>query len=137
MRYEKSAGGIVFYKESILILKKFNGDYVLPKGRVEDNEEKAETAKREVLEEAGVAAEIIKYLGEIHYTYTDNIDDMESVHKTVYWYLMNGNGSNLVPQREEGFVEAKYVPMNKAVSILRYDDEREILKVAISTIKGE
>lgn len=137
MRDEKSAGGIVFYKDNVLVLKKFNGDYVLPKGRVEDNEDKEETAKREVFEETGVRTETIKYLGEIHYTYSDHIETFERVHKTVYWFLMKGKNSSLTPQREEGFVEAKYFPINKAINILRYDDEREILKVAIDNVKGE
>lgn len=137
MRNEKSAGGIVFYDDSILLLKKFNGDYVLPKGRIEDNENNVETAQREVLEETGVETEVIKYLGEIHYTYTDNSENMEKVHKTVYWYLMKGTNTSLIPQKEEGFMEVKYVPLNKAVNVLRYDDERAILKVAIEQFKGE
>jgi len=28
---ELSAGGVVFFRNTILLLKKFNGDYVLPK----------------------------------------------------------------------------------------------------------
>lgn len=137
MRKEKSAGGIVFYNDSILLLKKFNGDYVLPKGRIEDNENNIETAQREVLEETGVEAEVVKYLGEIHYTYTDNSEHMEKVHKTVYWYIMKGGNTSLTPQKEEGFMEVKYVPITKAVNALRYDDERAILKVAIEQFKGE
>ncbi|MFR3071673.1 MAG: NUDIX domain-containing protein [Paeniclostridium sp.] len=31
--------------------------------------------RREVLEETGVKAEILKYLGEIHYTYKENWDE--------------------------------------------------------------
>ena len=43
-------------------------DWVLPKGRVEEGEQRKDAALREVLEETGVKAEILKYLGEIHYT---------------------------------------------------------------------
>jgi 8-oxo-dGTP pyrophosphatase MutT (NUDIX family) len=42
---EISAGGIVFFKNSILMLKKFNGDWVLPKGRVEKDEQIEELKK--------------------------------------------------------------------------------------------
>ena len=32
---EVSSGGVVIFGNTILLLKKFNGDWVLPKGRVE------------------------------------------------------------------------------------------------------
>ena len=41
------------------------------------------------------------------------------------------------PQKEEGFIEARYVPIEKVVDMIRYDDEREIVKVAIELIKDE
>ena len=37
---------------------------MLPKGRVEEGEQRKDAALREVLEETGVKAEILKYLGE-------------------------------------------------------------------------
>ena len=40
---------------------------------IEAGEQKKEAALREVLEETGVKAEILKYLGEIHYTYKENL----------------------------------------------------------------
>ena len=66
MRIEKSAGGVVIYDNAILLLRKYNGDWVLPKGRIEKDEKIKEAALREVKEETGTQAEVIKYLGEIH-----------------------------------------------------------------------
>ena len=86
---EVSAGGVVIFGNAILLLKKFNGDWVLPKGRVEKNENIREAAIREVMEESGVKAEIIKYIGMVHYTYK-NIKEDETVFKTVHWYLNEG-----------------------------------------------
>ena len=74
MRIEKSAGGVVIYDNAILLLRKYNGDWVLPKGRIEKDEKIKEAALREVKEETGTQAEVIKYLGEIHYTYKENWD---------------------------------------------------------------
>ena len=59
---ETSSGGVVIFGNTILLLKKFNGDWVLPKGRVEKDESIREAALREVLEESNVRAEIIKYI---------------------------------------------------------------------------
>lgn len=57
MREEISAGGVVLFGNAILLLRKFNGDWVLPKGRIEAGEQKKEAALREVLEETGVKSE--------------------------------------------------------------------------------
>ena len=42
MREEISAGGVVLFGNAILLLRKFNGDWVLPKGRIEAGEQKKE-----------------------------------------------------------------------------------------------
>ena len=135
MRIEKSAGGVVIYDNAILLLRKYNGDWVLPKGRIEKDEKIKEAALREVKEETGTQAEVIKYLGEIHYTYNENWYETNRIHKTVHWFMMKSSSLETVPQKEEGFVEARYIQMDKAIEIVKYDDEREIIKVAVSYFK--
>lgn len=62
-----SCGGVVIFRGKILVLyKNYKNKYegwVLPKGTVEAGEDYKETALREVREETGVAASIIKYIG--------------------------------------------------------------------------
>lgn len=135
MREEVSAGGVVLFGNAILLLKKYNGDWVLPKGKVEDGEDRQDAALREVLEETGVKADIIKYLGEIHYTFKENWDESRSVHKTVYWYLMKARYMDTIPQKEEGFIDAKFIHLDRVVDLARYDDEKEIIKVALEEVK--
>lgn len=133
---EISAGGIVVYRNSALLLKKFNGDYVLPKGKVEKGETLEETAIREVYEEAGVKGRIVEYLGEINYSYR-NIRRGRLIRKTVHWFLMTAEVINPKPQRSEGFVEAQLAPIEKAVEILKFVDERMMLEEALSLLQGE
>ena len=120
-----------------MLLRKYNGDWVLPKGKIEPGETHEEAALREVREETGVKATIGKYLGEIHYTYKENWDQSRSVHKIVYWYLMKTKCMDTIPQREEGFVDAKFIHMDRVVDMARYDDEKEIIRVALKEIKKE
>lgn len=124
---EISAGGVVVFGNAILLLKKYNGDWVLPKGRIEKGEEVEATALREVLEESGVKAEIIDYIGEIHYNYK-NLQENEIVSKTVHWFLMKSNNMDCFPQRNEGFIDAMYVHIDKAKTLVRYEDEKKIIK---------
>lgn len=133
---EVSAGGIVFFKNSILMLRKFNGDWVLPKGRVEENESLKETALREVYEETRAKVTPIKYLGKINYEF-NRICYMDRVHinKEVHWYLMMAKNMNCIAQKKEGFVEARFLPFESSLIIARYDDERKIIKKAVEDIK--
>ncbi len=132
MREEISAGGVVIFGNAILMLKKYNGDWVLPKGKVELDEEFEETAIREVFEEAAVKVEIIKYLGKIHYTYKNSWEDNEKIYKTVHWFLMQSRTIHCIPLKEEGFIDAKFIHINRAVDLAKYTDEKEIIKKAIT-----
>ncbi len=133
---EVSAGGIVFFKNNILMLRKFNGDWVLPKGRVEENESIRDAAVREVYEESKAKVNVIKYIGKINYEFNRTcFKDKVQIYKEVYWYLMIARNMNCTAQKNEGFVEAKFIPFERTLSIARYDDERKIIKKAVEDIK--
>ena len=100
-----SCGGVVIFRGKILLLyKNFKNKYegwVLPKGTVEEGEDFQDTALREVLEETGSKASIIKYIGKSEYTCHVPED---TVSKEVHWYLMMADSYYSKPQREEHFM---------------------------------
>ena len=108
-----SCGGVVIFRGKILLLyKNYKNKYegwVLPKGTVEDGEEFRDTATREVLEETGAAASIIKYIGKSQYTFTVPEDTVE---KEVHWYLMMADSYYSKPQREEYFVDFRILQIS-------------------------
>jgi 8-oxo-dGTP pyrophosphatase MutT (NUDIX family) len=128
MRYETSAGGVVLFGNAILLLKKYNGDWVLPKGKVEPDETIRDTALREVSEESGVKAEIDRYLGAIHYVYQASYARNESIYKTVHWFLMQSRTMRCFPQKNEGFVEARFVHIDRVLDMVKYPDERRMVQ---------
>ena len=69
-----SCGGVVIFRGKILLLyKNFKNKYegwVLPKGTVEEGEDYKDTAIREVLEETGSEAKIIKYIDKTQYIFS-------------------------------------------------------------------
>ncbi len=132
MKISTSAGGVVFLGDTMLLLMKKNGDWVLPKGRIEENEHRSQTALREVLEEADVRATIHEYLGKIHYEFYNVWRNNEMTSKTVHWYLMTTKSKHCHPQREEGFKVARFVPIDQAFNMVHYDDERKIVGKAIA-----
>lgn len=137
MREENSAGGVVFYQDRVLLLRKKRGYWVLPKGRIEAGEAMEAAALREVQEESGVQADIVSYIGEINYTYKNQWTNYEWVVKRVCWYLMTAASSHCRPQTEEGFSGARFLSGEEAVRLLRYDDERKILIEALSQAQAE
>lgn len=126
-----SCGGVVIHKGKILLLYKnlknrYEG-WVLPKGTVEEGEDHKETALREVKEEAGVTAHIIKYIDSTSYTFS--IPDNQ-VEKEVHWYLMSSDNYNSTPQHEEYFMDSGYYKYHEAYHLLKFNNERIILEKA-------
>ena len=128
-----SCGGVVIFRGKILLLyKNFKNKYegwVLPKGTVEQGEDYKQTALREVKEESGVDAEIIKYVGKSQYSFTVPNDTVE---KEVHWYLMMAGSYYSNPQKEEYFEDSGYYKYHEAYHLLKFANERQILERAYS-----
>ena len=96
-----SCGGVVIFRGKILVLyKNYKNKYegwVLPKGTVEAGEEYKETALREVKEETGVSASIIKYVGKSQYTFNTPQDVVEEG-----CTLVSDDGRQLLQQTTAG-----------------------------------
>ena len=128
-----SCGGVVIYRGKILTLyKSYRNKYegwVLPKGTVEAGERYEDTAIREVREEAGVQASIVKYIGKSQYSFTVPEDTVE---KEVHWFLMTADSYYSKPQREEYFVDSGYYKFHEAHRLVKFSNERQILEKAYS-----
>ncbi len=126
-----SCGGVVIFRGKILLLyKNYHNRYegwVLPKGTVEPGEEYKATAAREVKEETGVDAAIIKYIGKSQYSFSVPED---TVTKQVHWYLMRANSYYSRPQREEFFQDSGYYKYHEAYHLLKFANEKQILEKA-------
>jgi len=126
-----SCGGVVIFRGKILLLyKNYRNRYegwVLPKGTVEEGEEYNETALREVREETGVSANIIKYVGKSQYSFNTSRD---IVVKDVHWYLMMSDSYYSKPQREEYFEDAGYYKYHEAYHLLKFSNEKQMLEKA-------
>lgn len=67
VQFEYSAGAFIFLKErgssafKLLLLKKSNGEYDIPKGHIEKGESSEQAAVREIREETGIHATLLPY----------------------------------------------------------------------------
>ena len=130
-----SCGGVVIYRGKVLLLyKNRQGKYtgwVLPKGCLEQNETIRAAALREVKEESGVTAKVLKYLGKTEYSfYTYEADSRNKVSKIVHWYLMTTDSFCCKPQAEEYFADVGFYKQHEAYHLLKFHDERQIMRRA-------
>jgi len=136
-----SCGGVVIYRNKVLLLyKNQNGRYVgwvLPKGNIEPGESNKQAALREVKEESGVTARVVKYLGRTSYSFRstrpdENIEPGEMLAKTVHWFLMSANSYYVKPQAEEFFSDAGFYKRHEAEHLLKFHDEKQIMRKAFA-----
>ena len=139
MRYETSAGGIVYKKENteyFILIAKHSGHHgwVFPKGIIGDtkkDETKEETAIREVQEETGILAEILRPLSPITYWY---LGEGEKRKKTVYYFLMRHLSGDTTKHDWE-MEEVEWVPADTVAEQLTYPGDKKVWKEAQKLIE--
>ncbi|MBR1730825.1 MAG: NUDIX domain-containing protein [Ruminococcus sp.] len=132
--YEKSCGGIVFYKGKtstrILLVKNNNGRYwSFPKGHIEIGETEEETAIREIKEETSLDVEIKEGFREI-----SDYCPYGKIHKRVVFFLAQAFTDNVVVQEEE-IAEYIWVDLQQARKLCTYDNDLRIISKAETVIK--
>jgi 8-oxo-dGTP pyrophosphatase MutT (NUDIX family) len=125
----QAAGGVVTYGEGpnqrVLVMFR-RGVWDLPKGKVDPGETWEEAAIREVIEETGIAPPTIcESIGLTQHQYDLN---GQSINKTTYWYWMEASSDKLgKPQLEEGITQLEWVSLEKARSLVGFDNLRLVL----------
>jgi 8-oxo-dGTP pyrophosphatase MutT (NUDIX family) len=120
------AGGVVFRlrggKAEYLLVEATNDptQRVLPKGHVEEGEQHRETAVREVHEETGVWARILRDLHDSSYS-------LDGTVITVRFFLMQAVGHGLRTDKDRNHV---WLPLQEAIAKASHIETRELLQAA-------
>ena len=123
--------GFVVYRElqdarEYLIICNSSEEYGFPKGHVEGNETEHETARRELKEETNLEVQIIEgFRRQIEYKFPNKANVMK---QSVY-FLGKCMKTDIVC-RENEILSALFVPMEKALTLLSFEDTKAILKEA-------
>ena len=126
--YEHSAGGVLLDDDCrVLLIRTVNlkGEpvWTLPKGLIEPGERPEEAALREVREETGYAAEIVRALEPSTYWF---VRDGKKVKKRVDWFLMRPRGK--VGEHDREVETAAWFPLEEALEHLRYRGDRALVR---------
>jgi len=139
-RFATSAGGVVVRPsddgwETVLASRRTRGGELvwgLAKGQIEPGESPEVAALREVQEETGIESKLLGPLEEISYWF---VWDGERVKKTVHFFLMEATGGD-VSLHDREMEEARWFPLDEAVSLAGYASERTVLKEAKAAIEA-
>ena len=124
--YENSCGAIVFNEntEKILLVKMHNGNWGFPKGHIENNETKEETAIREVLEETNVRIKIIPNF-EREIKYIPNEKTIKKV--TIFMGITQDEEVTIDTSEIEDF---KWCTYEEALKLVTYKLQKDVLENA-------
>lgn len=134
MIYEKSCGAVIYAESGgqrvYLIEQMKKGHHSICKGHMEAGESEHRTAAREIREETGLTV-----------TFTDGFREViryspyAGCMKTVVFFLARAESTNTTAQEEE-VSKIYWLPFEKAMAMLNYDSDREVLLKAESFLNG-
>jgi 8-oxo-dGTP pyrophosphatase MutT (NUDIX family) len=133
-----SAGGVVVRQraagpEVVICGRESDGVWGLPKGTPDEGESLEAAAMREVSEETGLKAEIIKKIGVAEYWFARN---GIRYHKWVHHYLMRATGGSTTEHDSE-YDRVEWFPIDEAMATLTFNNDKEMVKKAKAELEGE
>jgi len=136
--YHESAGGILLYGKKELftpLLKKKNGEWVVPKGHIEQGETTVKAALREIKEELGLSnINKIKEISQINTAlYSFKEGNIENLKKVNLFTFYSPKKYKLRPLKKEGFIDAKWMKINDAINLSTYKSEKDAIEISLNT----
>jgi 8-oxo-dGTP pyrophosphatase MutT (NUDIX family) len=132
---ETSAGGVVVrctpQGPTFLVILDSYKNWGFPKGHLDGEETPEQAARREVAEEAGLADLVMhKELAVIDWFFRFR---GRLIHKYCHFFLFESKEGDPVPELGEGITECRWVGYEDALSTIRYENARNVLREAEET----
>jgi 8-oxo-dGTP diphosphatase len=130
----QAAGGLLVRRrrgalEIAVVHRPLHHDWSFPKGKLEPGETFELAARREVLEETGMACRLVRFIG-----HTEYVDRKGRPKAVAYWVMVPESGS-FRPNAEVD--ELRWVTLEGASRLLSYPRDRELVAVLMAADQVE
>ncbi len=122
-----AAGAILWRKEpfssdiAVIHRTRYGGEWCLPKGKAESGETLEKTAKREVTEETGCKAKIVRFA-----TVTDY--KVKGIKKQVFYWHMELIDESKQDKKDDEVDQIVWLPPEEAIKLLTHSDQRKLIR---------
>ena len=123
------AGGVVFSGDDVFLLMSDRGEWVMPKGVIRNRNRSNDVALWRVEDEAGIHAEIIGIAGNTRYDFFSETRGKE-VSNRIQWFTMVAADHDYHISYDQGFLNGGYFSIERALELLTFDGDRDILRSA-------
>lgn len=125
----EGAGGVVFNPDGdVLLIRHRNGEWVFPKGHIEDDEDRLETAVREVAEEAGVPTRC----PDPGATWSTEYVNPRGERRRITWFTLETD-TDRPTMREDQFPEGAFLDPDEAMERLAFEEDRTLLRKVLAS----
>ncbi len=130
---ETSAGGVVFRRSEggafvVLLIRDSYKNWGFPKGHLEEAEDAAAAAAREIAEETGLTDLVLHgAVQEIDWYFRFR---GRLIHKTCTFLLFESPSGEARPQHDEGISACRWLDLEEALRTVSYGNAREVLRTA-------
>lgn len=130
-------GGVVYRQNDdgqieILLIKKQDGFWTLPKGKIEPHETHVAALVREIFEETGITGIVKAPVHKVNYTI---IKRGKRYNKIVTYYLMQAIAGQVRPSADEGIEYIDWFPVPVALEQIGRNRVRKVARKASSLLQ--
>ncbi len=129
MLVRNCAGGVVFHKDKVLILKNEKQEWVFPKGVIRSNNLPEDVAVERVAYEAGCRARIVSPAGRTNYEFY-SISRMRPVCNKIVWFIMVADDDAVKPNAAQNFNNGGFYDIEEALEMITYSQDKSLLMLS-------
>lgn len=124
----------MFCADQVLLIQNDKRDWSFPKGVIREDHGEDDIAIWRVKDESDVEARIIGLAGKTSYEFY-SATRKSPVANRIKWYIMVCDQPIAKPNLEQGFLNAKFLPIDEAINTVTYSQDKSLLALAYQKYK--